>query len=40
MCRRRMERKRRRFLVEEMEEHMGRIFSAYGTPLTEVSSFH
>ena len=26
-------------LVEEMEDHMGRVFSAYGTPLTAVSLF-
>ena len=31
--------KRRRFLVEEMKEKMGRILLAHGTPLMAVSSF-
>ena len=39
MCRYGTERKRRRMVVEDTEEHMGRIFFAYGTPLTEVLSF-
>ena len=34
--RRRTERKRRRLLVEDTEEYMGRVLSAYDTPLTEV----
>ena len=39
MCRCRTERKKRRFLIKETEEQMERVFSAYGTPLTAVSSF-
>ena len=39
MCRHGTERKRRRLVVEETEERMGRVFSAYGTPLTAVPSF-
>ena len=43
MCRCGTERKGRRFLFEEMEEdmeeHMVRVFLAYGTPLTAVSLF-
>ena len=38
MCRRETERKQRRLVVEETEEHMGRVFLAYGTPLMAVSS--
>ena len=34
------ERKRRRLVVVETEERMGRVFSAYGKPLTEVPSFN
>ena len=34
MCRSGTERTRRGFLVEKVEEHMGWVFSAYGTTLT------
>ena len=33
------EREKMRFLVEETEYQMGRVFSEYGTPLTAVSLF-
>ena len=39
MFQRNTERKRRGVLVEETEDHMGQVFSEYGTPLTAVSSF-
>ena len=34
MCRCRTERKRRRLVIEKTEDQMGKVFSAYGTPLT------
>ena len=37
MCRCRTEKKQRGLVVEETEEHMGRVFMAYGIPLTVVS---
>ena len=33
------ERKRRSFMSEEIEDHMGQYFLEYGTPLMAVSSF-
>ena len=39
MCQCETYRKRRRLVVEETEEQMGRVFLAYGTMPTEVSSF-
>ena len=39
MFQRGTEREQRSFLVEDTEEHMGRVFSAYGTLLTLVSLF-
>ena len=39
MCRRGTRRKQRRLLVDYTEEQMGRVFPAYGTPLTVVSLF-
>ena len=39
MCRIGKERKSLRLVAEDTDEQMGRIFLAYGTPLTAVSSF-
>ena len=39
MCRSGRDRKRRSLVVSETEEQMGRLLSAYGTPLTAVTLF-
>ena len=39
MFRRGTERKRQRLVVDETEERTGRVFLAYGTPMTSVSLF-
>ena len=39
MCWYRSERKRRRLIIADTEEQMGRLFSAYGSPLIAVPSF-
>ena len=39
MCRQGSERKQQILVVEETEERIGRVLSAYGTPLTAVPSF-
>ena len=39
MCRHETERKQRRLVVEDLEEQMGWVLSAYGMPLMAVSLF-